>query len=131
MLRRPVAAAAVGLTIVAVLAGFGSQLNTAEAPLQKFPGSGTAIEGRETLAAAGITPGVMKPIGVLVERGGDAEAVASRLRSVPGVVGASVIWQDGPHRDGRGVPGDRRRRARHRGDPRPRGRGGARGRTRP
>ena len=95
VLRRPVAAAAVGLTIVAVLAGFGSQLNTAEAPLAKFPGSGTAIDGRETLAAAGITPGVMKPIGVLVERGGDAEAVASRLRSVPGVLGASVIWQDG------------------------------------
>ena len=38
----------------------------------------------------------MKPIDVLVERGGDAEAVASRLRAVPGIVGASVIWQDGP-----------------------------------
>ena len=38
----------------------------------------------------------MKPIDVLVERGGDAAEVASRLREVPGIVGASVIWQDGP-----------------------------------
>ena len=95
MLRRPLAAA-VAPAVIAVLAGFGTQLNTAEAPLANFPGAGTAIDGRDALAAAGITPGAMKPIDVLVERGGDAEEVASRLREVPGIVGASVIWQDGP-----------------------------------
>jgi RND superfamily putative drug exporter len=97
VLRRPVAVAAVGVAIVAVLAGLGTQLNPTEAPLSKFPGSGTAIAGRDQLAAAQISPGVMKPIDVLVERGGDAQQVAAKLRSVPGLAGASVIAQDGPN----------------------------------
>ena len=96
VLRRPLATAVAGLAVIAVLAGIGTQIHTAEAPLANFPGAGTAIEGRDALAAAGITPGALKPIDVLVERGGDAAEVASRLREVPGIVGASVIWQDGP-----------------------------------
>jgi RND superfamily putative drug exporter len=91
VLRRPAAVAAAGVAVVAVLAALGTQLNATEAPLAKFPGAGTAIAGRDQLAAAGITPGVMKPVDVLVERGGDAEQVAQRLRAVPGVVGANVI----------------------------------------
>ena len=78
-----------------MLAGFGTQLNASEAPLANFPGTGTAIEGRDQLAAAGITPGVMKPLNVLVERG-DAGAVAAQLRGVEGIVAANVIAQDGP-----------------------------------
>src|SRR5579872_7376289 len=61
VLRRPWAVAAVGIVIVAVLAGIGTQLNPNESQLKNFPGTGTAIQGRQLLAAAGISPGVMKP----------------------------------------------------------------------
>ena len=74
VLRRPVAVAAVGLVIVAALAGLGTQLKTNEAALAKFPGTGSAIAARDQLAAAGISPGVMKPLDVLVEHGGNAGA---------------------------------------------------------
>ena len=94
VLRRPVAVAAVGIAIVAVLAGFGTQLHATEAPLKNFPGTGTAIEGRAQLAAAGISPGAMKPLDVLVEDG-DAAQVAAKLRTVPGVTGAAVLWHEG------------------------------------
>jgi putative drug exporter of the RND superfamily len=97
VLRRPVAVAAVGLAVVAVLAGLGTQLNANEAQLKYFPGTGTAIAGRDQLAAAGISPGVMKPLNVLVENGGDAQMVAAKLRAVPGIVGATAppSWQHG------------------------------------
>jgi RND superfamily putative drug exporter len=97
VLRRPLAVAAVGLAIVAVLAGLGTQLKPSEAQLKDFPGTGTAVAGRQMLADAHITPGVMKPLDVLVENGGDAKQVAARLASVPGVVGASApaSWQHG------------------------------------
>src|SRR4029077_8461204 len=55
VLRRPVAVAAVGLVVVAGLAGLGTQLNANEAQLKNFPGSGTAIAGRNQLAAARIS----------------------------------------------------------------------------
>jgi putative drug exporter of the RND superfamily len=98
VLRRPVAVGAVGLVVAAVLAGLGTQLNANEAQLKNFPGTGTAIAGRQMLADAHISPGVMKPLDVLVERGGDAEQIAAEVRSVPGVAGASVppAWQRGP-----------------------------------
>ena len=98
VLRRPFAVAAVGLAIVAVLAGVGTQINANEAQLKNFPGTGTAIAGRDQLTAAGISPGVMKPLNVLVE-GGDARAVAAKLAAVPGVVGAAAPpgWQRGPN----------------------------------
>src|SRR5205085_12235854 len=67
VLRRPVPVAIVGLVIVAVLAGLGTQLNPSESQLKNFPGSGTAIAGRNQLTSAGISPGVMKPLNVLVE----------------------------------------------------------------
>jgi RND superfamily putative drug exporter len=99
VLRRPLAVAAVGVAIVAVLAGLGTQLNPNEAQLKNFPGTGTAIAGRDQLAAAGISPGVMKPLSVLVENGGNAQQVAVRLRAVPGVVGATAppTWHRGPN----------------------------------
>jgi RND superfamily putative drug exporter len=98
VLRRPVVVAAVGLAIVAVLAGIGTQLNPNESQLKNFPGSGTAIEGRQMLADAGISPGVMKPFVVLVEHGGDANAIAAKVRGVPGIVGATAPadWRRGP-----------------------------------
>ena len=97
VLRRPIAVGAVGLAIVAVLAAFGTQLNPNEAQLKNFPGTGTAITGRQLLADAGISPGVMKPLDVPVERGGNPQDVAAKLRAVPGVVGAvaPATWQRG------------------------------------
>jgi RND superfamily putative drug exporter len=97
VLRRPIPAAAVGLVLVAVLAGLATQLNPSEAQLKNFPGTGTAIAGRQMLADAHISPGVMKPLDVLVERGGNAEQVAAKLRDVPGIVGASApaTWHRG------------------------------------
>jgi putative drug exporter of the RND superfamily len=98
VLRRPAAIAAVGAIIVVVLAALGTQLNTNEAQLAKFPGTGSAITARDQLAAAGISPGVMKPFNVLVENGGDATQVAAKLRNVPGIAGATAPpeWRRGP-----------------------------------
>ncbi len=84
VLRRPVPVALAGLAIVAVLAGLGTQLNAGEAQLKNFPGSGTAIAGRDQLAAAGISPGVMKPFDVLVDHNGDPNAIDG---SAPGIQG--------------------------------------------
>jgi RND superfamily putative drug exporter len=97
VLRRPLVVGAAGLAIVAVLAGLGTQLNANEAELDSFPGTGTAIAGRQMLADADISPGVMKPLDVLVEHGGDAGQIAAELRTVPGVVGATAppAWQEG------------------------------------
>src|SRR3954454_8556362 len=73
VIRHPIAVAGVGLVIVALLAGLGTRLNANEAELKNFPGTGTAIAGRDQLAAAGISPGVMKPLNALVEHGGSAQ----------------------------------------------------------
>jgi hypothetical protein len=96
-----------------------------EAQLKNFPGSGTAIAGRDQLAAARISPGVMKPLDVLVEHGGNAQRIATNLRGVRGVVGATALptWHRGPDSlveafaaaDGAAPrhPGDRRPRQHH------------------
>ncbi len=99
VLRRPVAVAIVGLAVVGVFVGLGTQLNASEAQLKYFPGTGTAIAGRDQLAAAGISPGVMKPLNVLVENGGNAQEIAAKLAAVPGVVGATAPpeWHRGPN----------------------------------
>jgi RND superfamily putative drug exporter len=89
VLRRPWAVAATGLAIVGVLVAIGIQLNPNEAQLKDFPGSGTAIAGRQMLARAGISPGVMKPFVTLVH-GCDADAIAAKEKAVPGIVGVSV-----------------------------------------
>ena len=95
--RRPWPVAIVGIVIVCVLAGLGTQMNPNEAQLKNFPGKGTAIAGRQMLGGAGISPGVMKPLDVLVEHGGNAQAVADKLRGVRGIVGASApsAWHKG------------------------------------
>src|SRR5438876_4088946 len=98
VLRWPWAVAGVGMTIVTVLVVLGLQLNPNESQLKNFPGTGTAIAGRTLLADAGISPGVMKPFVTLVEQGGDAQAVAAKERTVPGIVGATVPPGPGWHR---------------------------------
>jgi RND superfamily putative drug exporter len=98
VLRRPWAVAGVGTAIVVVLVVLGIQLNPNESQLKNFPGKGTAIAGRQMLADAGISPGVMKPFVTLVEHGGNAAAVAARERHLSGIVGATVPgpgWQRG------------------------------------
>jgi len=80
VLRRPWAVALVGLAIAGTLAVIGLRLNPNESQLKNFPGSGTAIAGRQMLADAGITPGVMKPFAVLVENGGKIGRASCRER---------------------------------------------------
>jgi putative drug exporter of the RND superfamily len=87
VLRHPWRVALVGTAIVAVLAGLGTQLTPNEAQLKNFPGSGDAIAGRSALAAAHISPGVMKPFNVLVEHG-NPQQIAAELRTVPGIAAA-------------------------------------------
>ena len=96
VLRHPWRVALVGIAIVAVLAGLGTQLTPNEAQLKNFPGSGDAIVGRDALAAAHISPGVMKPFNVLVENGNPQE-IAVKVRAVPGIAGAVAPkgWQRG------------------------------------
>jgi RND superfamily putative drug exporter len=95
--RSPIRVAVVGLAIVAVLAGIGTQLNPNEAQLNNFPGKGDAVTGRDVLTAAGISQGVQKPFDVLVENGGNAQAIAAKVATVPGVVGATAPkeWHKG------------------------------------
>jgi RND superfamily putative drug exporter len=100
VLRRPWAVASVGAAIVAVLVVLGVQLNPNEAQLKNFPGTGTAIAGRQMLADAHITPGVMKPFVVLVEHGGNPQAIAERMSRVDGIVGASAPTGAGWRRGG-------------------------------
>src|SRR6266550_30657 len=88
VLRHPWRVAAVGMAIVLVLAGIGTQLVPNEAQLKNFPGSGTAISGRNALAAAQVSPGVMKPFNILVKPGGDPQRIAAQVRGVEGVAGA-------------------------------------------
>jgi putative drug exporter of the RND superfamily len=86
----------VGAVIVGVLLFYGFKLNPSEAQAKDFPGRGDAIDGRQTLASAGISAGVMKPFVILVH-GGNPDAVAAQLRSVPGVAGAVApkAWRRG------------------------------------
>jgi RND superfamily putative drug exporter len=86
------------MAIVTVLVVLGIQLNPNESQLKSFPGGGTAIAGRTMLANAGISPGVMKPFVTLVEQGQNAQAVATKERAVPGIVGANVPPGPGWHR---------------------------------
>ena len=97
VLRRPAAVAGIGIVLVVTLAGIGTQLTASETQLKNFPGTGTAIAGRQMLADAGISPGVMKPLNALVEHGGDAEQIAAKMRAVKGVVGAAApaSWKAG------------------------------------
>jgi len=87
VMRRPWPVALTGVAIVGVLIFYGVQLNPSEAEAKNIPGRGDAIDGRDALAAAGITAGALKPFVILVD-GGDAKAVAAKVRGVQGVEGA-------------------------------------------
>jgi RND superfamily putative drug exporter len=95
VMRRPVPVAAVGLVVVGVLVFYGLQLNPSEAQAKDLPGTGDAIGGRQALAAAGFSPGVLKPFVVLVQHGGSTGPIVTRLRAVPGLDGvvAPAQWR--------------------------------------
>ncbi len=96
VVRRPLVIAAVGTAICAALLYYGFQLNPSEAQVKDFPGAGDAIAGREALATAGISPGVMKPFQILVEGGATPnklESVVSTVAATPGVAGAAAPEQ--------------------------------------
>jgi putative drug exporter of the RND superfamily len=97
VMRRPVPVAAAGLVIVGALVYCGVQLNPSEAQAKDFPGRGDAIDGRTVLTDAGITAGVYKPFVILVEDGGDPQAIAAKVRNVEGVMGAAAPpdWRKG------------------------------------
>jgi putative drug exporter of the RND superfamily len=90
VMRRPVPVAIAGLAIVGALVYCGVHLNPSEAQAKDFPGSGDAIEGRTALADAGITAGAYKPFVILVEKGGDRQAIVAKVRRVEGVEGAAA-----------------------------------------
>jgi RND superfamily putative drug exporter len=94
---RPGRVAAVGLAITGVLVFYGFQLNPSEAQMKNVGGSGDAIVGRDAITTAGITPGVLKPLDVLVEEGGNPTAVAERLAKVDGITAAVAPrnWRKG------------------------------------
>jgi putative drug exporter of the RND superfamily len=89
VVRRPIAVAAVGTAIVALLVSVGVQMNPAEAQVKDLPGKGDAVAGRDALASAGISAGALKPF-VVLTRPDEAQSVAARVRSVEGVAGAAA-----------------------------------------
>ena len=97
VMRRPVPVAAVGLAVVGLLVYSGLHLNPSEAQAKDFPGSGSAVDGRQALADAGISAGVMKPFVVLVEGGAPRGPIVAKLRATPGIDGAVAPpdWRKG------------------------------------
>ena len=69
------------------------KLNPADAEAKNLPGNGDAFQGRDALAAAGITAGVMKPLNILVEGKTDPQTlrqVVSTVAQTKGVAGAAA-----------------------------------------
>src|SRR5579859_838493 len=97
VMRRPVPVAAVGLAIVGLLVYSGFQINPSEAQVKALPGKGDAINGRAALAAAGISPGVIKPFEILVQNGASTAPIVAKLQATPGITGAVAPheWQSG------------------------------------
>ena len=92
--KRPIPVAAAGLLIVAFFLVPALHLNPSDAQMKDLPGAGDAVQGRAALTAAGISLGVMQPFVVLVEHGGDPDAIAAKLAAVGGIDG--VVAPTGP-----------------------------------
>jgi RND superfamily putative drug exporter len=100
VVRRPLPVALAGFAIVVLLLIPAAKLNPADAQAKDLPGSGDAFAGRDALAAAGISAGVLKPFDILVEHDGNAAtlgALVSRLEQTDGVAGAAAppSWRKG------------------------------------
>jgi RND superfamily putative drug exporter len=107
VIRRPVAVAAVGTAIVAVLFAFGVQMNPSEAQVKDLPGKGDPITGRDTLSEAGISAGAIKPF-VVLTKPSEANSIAEQLRTIEGVDGAVAPkdWQKGGYALVEAIPSD-------------------------
>ncbi|MFF3842095.1 MMPL family transporter [Streptomyces sp. NPDC001930] len=91
--------AAVGLTLLVLLAGAATQLRVGNPEAHALVASGPARDGLDRLTAAGVPSGVLNPLEVLVPTGADAAAVAARAARVPGVLlaaaPAAAEWRRG------------------------------------
>jgi putative drug exporter of the RND superfamily len=91
--RRPGRVAIAGLALVALLLIPAAKLNPSDAEAKNLPGSGDAFDGRDKLAAAGISAGVMKPFNILVEGKtdpGTLRQIVSTVAQTKGVAGAAA-----------------------------------------
>ncbi|MDX6488693.1 MAG: putative drug exporter of the superfamily [Gaiellaceae bacterium] len=96
VVRRPLLIAGIGTAICAALLYYGVQLNPSEAQVKDLPGAGDAIVGRQAVADAGISAGIMKPFQILVEGGATParlKSVVSAVTATPGVAGAAAPAQ--------------------------------------
>ncbi|MDX6477890.1 MAG: putative drug exporter of the superfamily [Gaiellaceae bacterium] len=96
VVRRPLLIAGIGTAICAALLYYGVQLNPSEAQVKDLPGAGDAIVGRQAVADAGISAGIMKPFQILVEGGATParlKSVVSAVAATPGVAGAAAPRQ--------------------------------------
>ncbi len=93
VMRRPLAVAAAGTAIVALLLFYGLQLNPADAQAKDLPGGGPGHEGARVLTEAGITEGVHKPFQIAVEGSAtpaELDRLAARLEETEGIAGAAA-----------------------------------------
>jgi putative drug exporter of the RND superfamily len=100
VVKRPVPILLAGLAIVVLLLIPAAQLNPSDAEAKNLPGSGDAFDGRDALAAAGISAGVLKPFDILVERGTEPQKLrllVSTLERTKGIAGAAAppAWRKG------------------------------------
>jgi len=100
VVKRPGRIALAGIAIVILLLIPAAKLNPSEAEAKNLPGSGDAFQGRDQLAASGISEGALKPYIVLIEHGSSDRVralVVKRIRETEGVDGASAPagWEKG------------------------------------
>jgi RND superfamily putative drug exporter len=99
VVRRPVPVLLTGLAIVIVLLIPAFDINPADAQAKDLPGSGDAFAGRDQLAAAGISAGVIKPFVVLAENASPQQlkTVVQKLEKTKGIAGAAAPpdWRKG------------------------------------
>jgi putative drug exporter of the RND superfamily len=100
--RRPWLAVLAALVILVPLGMAALGLRLGEPTAASLRGSGPARAGLLTLERAGVPSGVLTPIEVVVDGGGDPAAVAGRLAEVPGVRAAAAP-PDGAWRHGGGA----------------------------
>ena len=100
VVKRPGRIALAGMALVILLLIPAFKINPSEAQAKNLPGSGDAFQGRDALAAAGISAGALKPYVVLVENGATTQnraLIVKRLEQTDGIDGATApaSWQKG------------------------------------
>ncbi|GAA4226281.1 hypothetical protein GCM10022254_10830 [Actinomadura meridiana] len=100
VVRYRVVAAVAALAVLGGLASATLGLNLGEADSRALAKSGAAYDGLADLRGAGVPSGVLTPVDVLLPRGADPDATATKLRSLDAV--QAVVAPSGPawRRDG-------------------------------